>query len=286
MTEGYELLDSGEGQKLERFGPYTLVRPAAAAVWEKQHPHLWDRCDAHFSREEKNHWTYKKKLPSSWNITVSGVTMKISPTDFGHLGIFPEQMSQWQWMRALIEKKKSSYPNKIRVLNLFAYSGGATCACSQAGAEVFHLDASKGMVTWARENAALNKLEKAPLHWVIEDALKFCSREMKRQHTYDALILDPPSFGRGAKGEVFKIEDTICSLLKLLRSLLSPTPLFILLSSHTPGFTPQALHNLLQGVFFKNDNMIHTGCIEAGEMLLDNVLPLPSGTYVRWYSTT
>jgi 23S rRNA (cytosine1962-C5)-methyltransferase len=274
---GYALIDSGEGKKLERFGPYVLSRPAPAAVWKKQHPEEWQQVDALFSREEENRWTFLRKLPEQWVASFEGVQMKIAPTDFGHLGIFPEQQPQWKWMREKIEKRKKTQET-VRVLNLFAYSGGATLACSQGGAHLCHLDASKGMVQWARENADLNNLTQAPIRWIVEDVMKFVQREIKRGNSYDAIIFDPPSFGRGAKGEVFKIENEIEPLLTHVRTLLSPTPLFVLFSCHTPGFSPQVLHNLLSEHFG-----LLPGSIETGEMSIQSTtMPLPSGAFARW----
>lgn len=277
---GYQLIDSGGGRKFEQFGPWKLIRPCSQAVWAPQlSQREWNGADAIFSRDQENRWTYLKKLPEIWQIEAAGIKFKISPTDFGHLGIFPEQMGSWQWIRSLLEPhaKKAEKP---RVLNLFAYSGGSTLAAAQAGAAVCHLDASKGMVSWARENAALNQLEEAPIRWIVEDVKKFLLREKKRGSRYEGIILDPPSFGRGSKGEVFKIEEDIIPLLQDCRDLLSDHPLFILFSCHTPGFTPLAMEHLMtqlmKGI---------PGQTEAGEMALTAKAPLfsvPSGTYARW----
>ncbi len=261
----YQLLDSGDGHKLERFGDYTLIRPCAQAVWR---PSIKQAADAIFTREEK--WAYHKKLPKSWNILHGGVEFKIQPTDFGHLGLFPEHADLWEWMRTKIKKDS-------RVLNLFAYSGGVTLAAAQEGAEVCHLDASKGMVDWARENAALNQLEKAPIRWIVDDAIKFLNREKKRQSFYDGIILDPPTFGRGSKGEVFKIERDIIPLLELCSELLSKKPLFVIFSCHTPGFTPLGMRHLLGQTMPKGE-------IEAGEMALHSsgTISIPSGSFAKW----
>ncbi len=265
----YELLDSGAGQKLERFGPHTLIRPCQQAVWQKEKPHLWADADAFFSREEGNKWTFRKKLPKEWMAQIGGVTFKISPTDFGHLGVFPEHADLWQWMRGRVQEK--------RILNLFAYSGGVTLAAAQEGAQVCHLDASKGMVDWARENAQVNKLAKTPIRWIVDDALKFLRREIKRDSRYEGIILDPPTFGRGAKGEIFKIEEEIIPLLQLCRDLLSDRPLFVIFSCHTPGFTPLVMEHLLRQTIGK-------GHIEIGEMALHSpgALSIPSGSFGRW----
>ncbi len=268
----YSLLDSGDEQKLEKFGPYTLIRPCAQAIWKPKKS--WDKVkvDAVFSREKENKWKMMNKLPPSWIIELQGVKFKIAPTDFGHLGVFPEHSMLWAWMQEKIKTRQT--PN---ILNLFAYSGGATLSCAQAGAKVCHLDASKGMVTWARENAELNKLQSAPIRWIVEDVLKFLQREQKRNVKYDGIILDPPSFGRGNKGEIFKIEKDIHPLLHACKSLLSNDPLFLVLTSHTPGFTPLAMDHLLS-------QCLHKGKVETGEMVISSAesFALPSGSFAKW----
>jgi 23S rRNA (cytosine1962-C5)-methyltransferase len=276
----YTLVDSGRGRKLERFGPYLLSRPCSQAVWEPLLPETeWRRADAVFSRDQENKWTTLHSLPSAWQIEVGGLVFKLSPTDFGHLGIFPEQKPFWEWIQSTL-KSHVTLTFKPRVLNLFAYSGGSTLAAAKAGAAVCHLDASKGMVTWARENAALNQLEQAPIRWIVEDVKKFLMREQRRGSRYEGIILDPPSFGRGSKGELFKIEEDIVELLQECRSLLSDHPLFMLFSCHTPGFSPLTMQHLMtqtmQGL---------AGTIDVGEMALTgqhNVFAVPSGTYARW----
>ncbi len=272
-NDDYELIDSGEGLKLERFGAYTLSRPSSQAVWKKSMPQkVWEEATATFTRIDDKKWQTKGKIPDSWNIKTSGITFKLSCTDFGHLGIFAEQRPYWRWIRETIQEAK----RPISLLNLFAYSGGSTLAAAQAGADVCHLDASKGMVAWARENAALNGLEKAPIRWIVEDVQKFITREVRRGKKYDALVLDPPTFGRGAQGELFKIEQHIIPILETLKQLLSDKPLFILFSCHTPGFTPVALQNLLLQLF--------GGKVESGEMQLigNSCFPIPSGAYAKW----
>lgn len=271
----YTLLDSGKGYKLEQFGSYVISRPCSQAVWQPQLTQdTWNRAHAFFSREGQNKWTYAKGgLPEVWTLQVADITFKISPTDFGHLGIFPEQKEFWQWIQKTVTKGK-------RVLNLFAYSGGSTLAAAKAGGEVCHLDASKGMVAWARENAALNQLDKAPIRWIIDDVSKFLARELRRGSKYDAIILDPPSFGRGSSGEIFKIEEEIIPLLKSCRDLLTEKPLFVLFSCHTPGFSPLVMQHLMQQMMAGIP-----GKIDTGEMVLDGsaqVLSVPSGTFARW----
>jgi 23S rRNA (cytosine1962-C5)-methyltransferase len=276
--EKYFLVDSGDQQKLERFGSYLIARPCSQALWKPSLPKSeWDRADAHFSRDGGNSWNYKAKLPAEWISEVEGVRFKISPTDFGHLGVFPEHSLLWKSMKEAIRTRKEP----PLVLNLFAYSGGASLAAASAGAKVCHLDASKGMVAWARENAKLNQLEGAPIRWIVDDVSKFLTREIKRGVRYDGIILDPPSFGRGAQGEVFKIERDIHDLLHLCRKLLSDKPLFLIFTTHTPGMTPMVMEHLLK-------QKMHglKGNIETGEMILpsETGLHIPCGSFARWYS--
>ncbi len=274
--EKYSLVDSGNQQKLERFGKYTIARPCAQALWR---PRLgraeWDLADAQFSRDGGNAWHFRTKLPESWTVEMEGLDFKVSLTDFGHLGLFPEHRLFWSGMRQAISKRQSP----PHVLNLFAYSGGATLAAASAGARVCHVDASKGMVAWARENARLNQLANAPIRWIVDDAAKFLMREIKRGVRYDGIVLDPPSFGRGNKGEVFKIERDIHELLELCRQLLSADPLFLIFTTHTPGMTPLVMEHLLRQ---KTQGM--GGEIETGEMTLHSTtaIALPCGSYARW----
>ena len=275
MDSEYQLLDSGNSRKLERFGAYVLSRPCAQAVWNPSlNLSAWEEAHASFSREGREGWTFRTKLPSSWTVFINGISFSIHPTDFGHLGVFPEQRHFWEKIRQVCQKRKEP-----QVLNLFAYSGGSTLAAAQGGARVCHLDASKGMVQQARENAQLNGLEKAPIRWIVEDVMKFLQREIRRGKTYDGIILDPPSFGRGSKGEVFKIEDDILPLLKACKMCLSKAPLFVLFSCHTPTFSPLAMRHLLE------DFMLQ-GAIDSGEMVLENddpaIRPIPSGTFALW----
>jgi len=277
MTD-YELLDSGNGSKLERFGRVTLSRPAALAIWHPQKPALWNQATAAFDRKGGLTWRGREKLPDSWVVNLHGVRLKLSTTDFGHLGVFPETFDIWDRIADAIKNRSNQTPGTPQFLNLFAYSGGATLAAAKAGAACCHLDASKGMVDWARENAALNGLENAPIRWIVDDVHKFLEREVRRGRVYDAILLDPPSFGHGAKGELYKIERDLPKTLDLLRQLLSPDPLFLMLTCHTPGFTPVVLANILRQ-FRKN------GSVESGEMLLTgarDAMALPSGTWACW----
>lgn len=271
MSE-YTLLDSGHEHKFEKFGKFKLIRPCSQAVWQplldKQE---WEEANAVFTREPSNQWKSKIKLPPSWTVTLSGIKFKLLATDFGHVGLFPEHASLWSWMVPRADKGAN-------ILNLFAYTGGATLALAQKGAKVCHLDASKTVVAWARENAALNGLEKAEIRWIIDDVVKFLQREVRRGVLYDGIVLDPPTFGRGNKGEIFKIEKDLFHILELCRKLLSPKPLFFVLSSHTPGYTPLVMHHLLRQV---TEGL--KGNIDSGEMIIPSKLDLPSGTYARWY---
>ncbi len=280
MDSTYQLLDSGGGRKLERFGAYTLVRPASQAIWRPQQADsMWQKADALFSRDEDNRWHQRHRLPETWNVEVSGLHFHLKTTDFGHLGIFPEQRHAWLWIQKKIEEIKAKSKQDIHVLNLFAYSGGSTLAAAKGGAHVCHLDASQGMVSWAQDNARLNGLEGAPIRWIVDDVNKFLAREIRRGRRYDAIILDPPTFGRGSKGELFKIEEHLVPLLDRCRELLSDTPRFVLLSGHTPGITPMCLQHLLEQMMSgKKGEIMH------GEMLLEGVdtFPLPSGAYARW----
>lgn len=279
MKDTYALLDSGGGRKLEQFGPYLLDRPASQAMWEPRlPPSEWRKADGIFTREEDFRWI--KSVKSPWTVSISGIAFKLSTTSFGHLGLFPEQKQQWEWMEEIITAAMKKRKRPLKVLNLFAYSGGATLVAAKAGAEVCHLDASKGMVEWARENATLNTLEDRPIRWIVEDVKKFLAREARRSSLYDGIVLDPPTYGRGRQGQVFKFERDIVPLLRQCVSLLGENPLFLLLSCHTPNLTPLGLHHILSQAAEKKG-----GTVEAGEMCLEgrrDVLPLPTGIFARW----
>ena len=272
----YELIDSGDGQKLEGFGDYVLRRPCSQAMWRTTLGEAeWRRADASFDREDGNRWHGRGNLPKEWNIETAGVKFKLGGTDFGHLGIFPEQRAQWKWIRETVRENGGA---RNAVLNLFAYSGGSTLAGALGGAEACHLDASKGMVEWARENAALNGLADRPIRWIVDDAHKFMQREVRRARKYDAVILDPPTFGRGANKEMYKIERDLKTTLSLVKELLSDNPLFVLFSSHTPGVSQIVAENMLSQVFPGAET-------ESGEMLLEGKsLQCPSGIFCRVFS--
>lgn len=261
----YLLIDSGNKKKFERFGSFSLIRPCAQALW-KPSIEKWD-ADASFSRENGNKWV--GKLPKDFQIELDGLRFNLSATDFGHLGIFPEHTFLWKWAAHLIDESCS-------ILNLFAYSGGATLAFARKGARVCHVDASAGMVDWARKNAALNSLGDRRIRWIVDDVMKFLKREVQRKRRYDGILLDPPSFGRGAKGEVFKIERDIHQLLVLCKELLSDCPKFVVCSNHTNQMTPTVMRHLLEEIFGEE--------VEAGELLLraKEGRDIPTGTFARW----
>jgi 23S rRNA (cytosine1962-C5)-methyltransferase len=271
----YQFLDSGNLQRLERFGKHVLVRPCAQALWKPTlGPEVWRQTDATFSREGESGWSSRASLPAEWTVQFSGLTFKIAPTDFGHVGLFPEHRLVWDAVRQNIRTHKK----RLSILNLFAYSGGATLAAAAAGAQVCHLDASKGMVSWARENAALNRLD--GIRWIVDDVMKFLKRESKRGVFYDGIILDPPTFGRGNRGEVFKIEKEIQPLLQLCRSVLSNQAAFVFFTSHTPGMTPKVLHRLLAQMMQELPGKIE----ESELLLLGKEHALPSGSMAAWTS--
>jgi 23S rRNA (cytosine1962-C5)-methyltransferase len=274
----YTLIDSGNGRKLERFGKFIFSRPCAAAVWAQSLTSTqWDKADGVFDRDGGNAWTFNAEIPATWNVVVGGISFKLSTTGFGHVGMFPEQVASWKWIQTALS---GSQKNPPKVLNLFAYSGGATMAAALAGASVCHLDASRGMTQRARENADLNNLANAPIRWIVDDVMKFLDREIRRGNTYDAIIMDPPSFGRGKAREVFKIERAVMDLMAKCRKLLSNSPRFVLFSCHTPSFTPATIENIL------TQSLPTTGAhTRSGELMLTgkrDSLSVPSGTYGVW----
>jgi 23S rRNA (cytosine1962-C5)-methyltransferase len=281
VTEGekeYELLDSGNGEKLERYGTITVSRPDPQAIGNKQLPESeWKKAEAQFVREEKENkgaWKYTKAIPKKWPITFAGLTFEIRTSSFKHTGLFPEQKSNWQWISKII-----TGTSKPKILNLFGYTGGATLAASKAGAEVVHVDGSKVALTWAKENAKLSGLEHNSIRWILDDALIFVKREIKRGNTYDGIIMDPPAFGRGPEGEVWKIEDNLLELLTLSQKLLSPNPLFFLINGYASGYSALAYADTL-AMLVAN----WKGTVEAGEVAIketgSNRL-LPCGIFAR-----
>ena len=240
----YELLDCGGGEKLERWGDQILVRPDPQAIWESDRKNRgWRTANARYSRSSTGggHWD-KNKLPENWPIAYKNLRFQVKPMNFKHTGLFPEQAANWDF--AMDQIRRAGRP--IRVLNLFAYTGGATLACAKAGAKVCHLDAVKGMVDWGRTNAKLSGLSDKPIRWIVDDAVKFLGREIRRGNRYDGIILDPPSYGRGTNGEMWKLEDSICDLMNMCTEVLSDNPLFIVLNSYTTGLSSSVMTYLLQ----------------------------------------
>ena len=276
----YECLDAGNGEKLERFGNVILRRPDPQAIWNIVTDESWEKVDGHYFRSSKGggHWEFKNKLPEFWEIKYKDLTFKISPTNFKHTGLFPEQAANWDYMMDKIKSSKRS----ISVLNLFAYTGGATIACSKAGAKVVHVDASKGMVKWAKENALLSHLEKNPIRFIVDDCLKFVEREIRRGHKYDVIIMDPPSYGRGPSGEVWKFEKNIYNLILKCMEILSDKPLFVLINSYTTGISATVLENILKLTLLDRFPNGKIKCGEIGLPVTKNNLILPCGIYGRF----
>ncbi len=277
----YEVLDTSNGEKLERWGKYLLVRPDPQVVWNTPHENPgWKKKNGHYHRSSKGggEWEFFS-LPQQWSIHYGNLTFQLKPFSFKHTGLFPEQAANWDWFSGLI--KNANRP--IKVLNLFAYTGGATLAAAAAGASVTHVDASKGMVAWAKENAASSGLSDAPIRWIVDDCQKFVEREIRRGNHYDAIIMDPPSYGRGPKGEIWKIEDAIHPLVSLCAQLLSDKPLFFLINSYTTGFAASVLTYLL-GLEVVSKFGGHVVSDEIGLPVTQSGLVLPCGSSGRWTS--
>lgn len=280
---GYTLLDSGNMQKLERVGPYLLVRPSPQAIWSPQLSRSeWEKADGTYVRtsEGGGHWNWHNKVKREFDLLFNTLSFEIHLTNFGHMGLFPEHATHWGWLRDLIRNRlRRTNDRNLHVLNLFAYTGGSSLAASQAGAHVVHLDAARNVVEWARKNAHLSGLQDRPIRWLVDDATKFINREQRRRARYQAIILDPPSFGRGPQGEVFKIEKDLMPLLEACSGLLAPDALFVLYTSHTPGFTPITMHNQLTELVDPRK-----GNMESGEMVIEAAdgRRLPSGAFARW----
>lgn len=276
----YELLDMASGMKLERWGKYVLSRPDPQIIWkEKTFKEKWKNLDAKYIRSNKGggHWENVNSVPENWQIKYKDLTFNIKQMGFKHTGLFPEQAVNWDYM---IDKIKKSN-RKIKVLNLFAYTGGATVACAYAGADVVHVDSSKGMVAWAKENIASSNLTDRYVRFIVDDVIKFVKREIRRGNKYDAIVMDPPSFGRGANGEVWNIEESLYELVELCVQVLSDNPLFFLINSYTTGLSPKVLENVLLLTVNKKVN----GKITSGEIglpMTDSNLVLPCGIYGKW----
>ena len=275
----YEVIDTSSGEKLERWGDYMLVRPDPQVIWNTEKKHFgWKKWNGHYHRNNKGggEWEFKN-LPEEWSIGYKDLTFNLKPFSFKHTGLFPEQATNWDWFSSII--KEANRP--IKVLNLFAYTGGATVSAAKAGASVTHVDASKGMVGWAKENAASSGLADAPIRYLVDDCVKFVEREIRRGNKYDGIIMDPPSYGRGPKGEIWKIEESVFPFVQLSAQLLSDEPLFFLINSYTTGLQPAVLSYMLHTVL----DPIHKGTVEAQEIGLpvkSNGLVLPCGASGRW----
>ena len=280
----YQLLDSGSCRKLEQVGNYRIIRPALNAFWQPVLPVAeWNRADAEFRRESGGGggiWNWKKnRPPAEWSVTWGGIPLLIKPTHFGHLGFFAEQAGNWEWLRRCI-RKMGPHP---RTLNLFAYSGGATLAMAQAGADTCHLDASSGIIEWAKKNQALGSGTPGKIRWICDDAMKFVAREQRRRSGYNGIVLDPPSFGRGSQGQVWKIEEGIRSMLENCRAILDTEhPYFILLSCHSQGFSPVSLGRCLAEVFPEDGAFLQFGEMTIPEANSDRCLP--AGIYARIFN--
>lgn len=274
----YEVLDSSNGEKLERWGKYFLVRPDPQVIWDtpRKDPH-WNNMNGHYHRSSRGggEWEFFD-LPKQWTINYKSLTFNLKPFSFKHTGLFPEQAANWDWFSELI----TNAGRPIKVLNLFAYTGGATVAAAAAGASVTHVDASKGMVTWAKENAKSSGLIDAPIRWIVDDCLKFVNREIRRGSTYDGIIMDPPSYGRGPKGEIWKIEEAIHPLIKQSAQLLSDNPLFFLVNSYTTGLSPAVL-TYMTSLELKKYNGV-AKAMDIGLPVTSSKLVLPCGASCRW----
>lgn len=276
----YEILDMADGQKLERWGNIILSRPDPQIVWkDKSFPEKWKQLNAtyHRSKTGGGAWEYKKQMPKEWKIKYRDLVFNIKPMGFKHTGLFPEQAVNWDWMTNKIKDEK----REIKVLNLFAYTGGATVACLSAGASCTHVDSSKGMVAWAKENVISSGLQEKHVRYIVDDVVKFVNREIRRGNKYDAIIMDPPSYGRGTNGEVWQFENNIYSLVELCTKVLSDKPLFMLINSYTTGISSTVLANILNLTVSKK----YKGQVEAGEIgipMTDSKLILPCGIYGRW----
>ena len=276
----YEILDMSDGEKLERWNNIVLIRPDPQIIWkEKMFPEKWKLANARYNRSSNGGggWKYNKKVPDSWKVQYKELTFNIKLMGFKHTGLFPEQAVNWDWM---INKIRNSGRKDIKVLNLFAYTGGATVACSYAGAQVCHVDSSKGMVSWAKENLAVSGLSDRPVRFIIDDVTKFVQREIRRGNKYDAIIMDPPSYGRGKNGEVWQFENNIADLVELCKGVLSETPLFFLINSYTTGISSKVLENILNLKLGMKKGKLSSG--EIGLQMKDSNLVLPCGIYGRW----
>lgn len=275
----YKLLDMADGQKLEKWGKVILSRPDPQIVWkDKSFPNKWNEINAtyHRSKTGGGSWEFNKKIPNSWQIHYKNLTFNIKPMGFKHTGLFPEQAINWDWMISKISLAK----REIKILNLFAYTGGATVACLSAGASVCHVDSSKGMTTWAKENIQSSGLQNRTVRFIIDDVVKFVNREIRRGNKYDGIIMDPPSYGRGKNGEVWQFEENISDLVKLCTEILSDNAIFFLINSYTTGISSKVLENILNLEIKNKKGKITSG--EIGLPMKGSKLILPCGIYGRW----
>jgi 23S rRNA (cytosine1962-C5)-methyltransferase len=281
----YQLLDCGDGMKQERWGAYTLVRPDPQVLWPRRDGGGagWAHWDGFYHRSETGggRWEFRRPLPEDWTLRYEplGLTFKIRPTSFKHTGLFPEQAVNWDWLSQKIRDGRAG-GRSVSMLNLFGYTGAATCAAAIAGASVCHVDAAEGMVKWCRENAALSGLTAAPIRTIVDDCLKFAKRELKRGHRYDAIVMDPPTYGRGSTGEMWRLEDNLWELLVACRALLSDTPLFFLVNAYTARLSPTVVANLLAELMHGRGGAITAG--EVGIPVQADGKVLPCGIYGRW----
>lgn len=279
----FEVIDTSAGEKLERWKDVILARPDPQVIWNTPKGKEWNRINARYLRSSSGggQWDIKTMEKSEWTIEYKGLIFKISPTGFKHTGLFPEQAVNWDFMKDKITAAKADGKTEINVLNLFAYTGGATLACAQAGAKVCHVDASKGMVNWARENAGLSGLQTAPIRWIVDDCKKFVEREIRRGNRYDALVMDPPSYGRGPGGEVWKLEDQVYELVDLCAQVLVDEPLFFLLNSYTTGLSPSVMEYIL-GVTVGKNRKGKISSSEIGLPVTKTGFVLPCGSTAIW----
>ena len=275
----YEVLDTGDGEKLERWGTHYLRRPDPQTIWPKGNESLWRKAEAHYHRSDRGggEWEFFGRLPEKWQVGYEDLRFWVRPTGFKHTGLFPEQAANWDWMRGLIRESGS---REIKVLNLFGYTGGATLACAAAGAHVTHVDAAKGMVQWAKENRELSGLPENRFRWIVEDALRFVQRETRRGNSYDGILMDPPSYGRGPSGEVWKLENELFGLVDTCAQVLSGDPLFFLVNSYTTGFQASVLSNMLERCVSARFG----GRVDSEELCLPVTAGgvLPCGASGRW----
>ena len=275
----YELLDASGGERLERWGDHVLVRPDPQAIWKTARTHPgWKRPEGRYSRSHSGGGSWDKgSLPAAWNISYGDLRFHVKPMNFKHTGLFPEQAVNWDWMRRKIRAAGRS----VSVLNLFAYTGGATVACLAAGASVCHVDAAKGMVAWAKENASLSGVADGSVRWIVDDCGKFVEREIRRGHRYDAIIMDPPSYGRGPGGEIWKLEDNLWDFVSLCKGVLSDEPLFVLINSYTTGLAPSVLTYMTDNIFTSELGGASRS-EELGLPVSQSGLALPCGASCRW----